>query len=137
MIADITTVSEGRLIISLVKPPLEDKDICLELHSSGSVKFIMLSRDEFHSWLDNLQSFDKKLGEAPQHHGGNRDILLETLLSVRMQNCVIFNGLKCRTLGDLTNFTERELLDTKNIGRKSVEEVKSLLATYGLQLKNK
>ena len=37
-----------------------------------------------------------------------------------------------RTLGDLVQRTEREMLSTKNFGRKSLDEIKDVLASLGL-----
>ncbi len=56
-------------------------------------------------------------------------------LSVRAYNCVR-NG-DIRTLRDLTNKTEIDLLRTKNFGRKGLNEIKEILAEKGLILKER
>ncbi|UCF69334.1 MAG: DNA-directed RNA polymerase subunit alpha [Acidobacteriota bacterium] len=53
-------------------------------------------------------------------------------LSVRSYNCLKNAGLE--TIRDLVQKTEAELLKTKNFGRKSLNEIKELLADMGLSL---
>jgi len=59
--ATITTVSEGRVILSHVDPPVGDQSICLEIHRSTpggyDVRFILLSVDEFRRLHDDIDSF--------------------------------------------------------------------------------
>jgi DNA-directed RNA polymerase subunit alpha len=51
-------------------------------------------------------------------------------LSVRSANCL--KNANIRTLGDLVQRTEREMLSTKNFGRKSLDEIKDVLSGLGL-----
>ena len=51
-------------------------------------------------------------------------------LSVRSANCL--KNANIRTLGDLVQRTEREMLSTKNFGRKSLDEIKDVLASLGI-----
>jgi DNA-directed RNA polymerase subunit alpha len=51
-------------------------------------------------------------------------------LSVRSANCL--KNANIRSLGDLVQRTEREMLSTKNFGRKSLDEIKDVLASLGL-----
>ena len=51
-------------------------------------------------------------------------------LSVRSANCL--KNANIRTLGDLVQRTEREMLATKNFGRKSLDEIKDVLQGLGL-----
>lgn len=53
-------------------------------------------------------------------------------LSVRSYNCL--KNANIRTIGDLVQKTEGEMLKTKNFGRKSLSEIKELLAEMGLSL---
>lgn len=53
-------------------------------------------------------------------------------LSVRSRNCLQAMGIN--TLGDLTQVTEPELLAGKNFGETSLEEVRDLMASQGLQI---
>src|SRR5438552_5356972 len=54
----------------------------------------------------------------------------ELHLSARSANCL--KNANIRTLGDLVQRTEREMLSTKNFGRKSLDEIKDVLASLGL-----
>ena len=53
-------------------------------------------------------------------------------LSVRSRNCL--NKMNIKTLGDLIQMTEAELLAHKNFGETSLMEVKQMLAQKGLRL---
>jgi len=68
----------------------------------------------------------------------NDEKLLDTIeeldLSVRSYNCLKRAGIN--TVHDLTEKTEPEMMKVRNLGRKSLEEVKVKLADLGLGLKN-
>ena len=56
-------------------------------------------------------------------------------LSVRPYNCLKRAGIN--TLGDLLQKTEDEVVNVKNFGRKSLDEVKEKLAGFGLELRRR
>jgi DNA-directed RNA polymerase subunit alpha len=56
----------------------------------------------------------------------------EMELSVRSYNCL--KNANIRTIGDLVQRSETEMLKTKNFGRKSLNEIKEILSTMGLSL---
>jgi DNA-directed RNA polymerase subunit alpha len=56
----------------------------------------------------------------------------ELELSVRSANCL--KNADIRYIGDLVQKTEAEMLKTKNFGRKSLNEIKEILADMGLGL---
>ncbi len=56
----------------------------------------------------------------------------ELELSVRSANCL--KNANIRYIGELVQKTEAEMLKTKNFGRKSLNEIKEILAEMGLQL---
>ncbi|MBQ9715392.1 MAG: DNA-directed RNA polymerase subunit alpha [Clostridia bacterium] len=56
-------------------------------------------------------------------------------LSVRSQNCLNRAGIK--TVADLIQRTEEDMLKVRNLGRKSLDEVLGKIKSYGLQLKEK
>jgi DNA-directed RNA polymerase subunit alpha len=56
----------------------------------------------------------------------------ELELSVRSYNCL--KNASIRTIGELVQKTEAEMLKTKNFGRKSLNEIKEILAVMGLSL---
>jgi len=56
----------------------------------------------------------------------------ELELSVRAANCL--KNANIKSIGDLVQRTESEMLRTKNFGRKSLNEIKEILAEMGLSL---
>jgi DNA-directed RNA polymerase subunit alpha len=56
----------------------------------------------------------------------------EMELSVRSYNCL--KNANIRTIGELVQKTEAEMLKTKNFGRKSLNEIKEILSNMGLSL---
>jgi DNA-directed RNA polymerase subunit alpha len=61
------------------------------------------------------------------------DIALDTLeLTVRTANCLKALGVK--SIRDLLHYNEKQLLETPNLGKKSLTEIKDLLAKKGLSL---
>ncbi len=68
---------------------------------------------------DNLRSF---LGKSVE----------ELELSVRSYNCL--KKAEIKTIGELVQKTDSEMLRTKNFGRKSLNEIKELLHEMGLSL---
>ena len=53
-------------------------------------------------------------------------------LTVRSANCLKAENIYC--IGDLIQRTEVELLKTPNLGKKSLTEIKDVLASRGLSL---
>ena len=56
----------------------------------------------------------------------------ELELSVRSANCL--QNANITLIGELVQRTEQDMLKTKNFGRKSLKEIKEILANMGLQL---
>src|SRR5947199_213873 len=59
----------------------------------------------------------------------------ELELSVRAANCL--KNANIKTIADLVQKTEMEMLKTKNFGKKSLNEIKEILAEMGLSLGTK
>ena len=75
------------------------------------------------------------LEEEPAEDKFNENLLRsvdELDLSVRAENCLQAANIKF--IGDLVLKSESEMLKTKNFGRKSLKEIKELLAEMGLSL---
>lgn len=71
----------------------------------------------------------------PQAEKFNENLLKsvdELELSVRSMNCL--QNANIKLIGDLVQKTESEMLKTKNFGRKSLKEIKDVLAEMGLTL---
>ena len=74
-----------------------------------------------------------ELLDGPALHNENLNRSVEELeLSVRSYNCL--KNANIATIGELIQKTEAEMLKTKNFGRKSLNEIKEILAQMGLSL---
>ena len=88
--------------------------------------------------LADFPSTEEAPAEAPAEPSqGDRNENLyrsvdELELSVRAFNCL--KAANIRTIADLVQKTEAELLKTKNFGKKSLNEIKTLLTDMGLSL---
>jgi len=72
-------------------------------------------------------------GESPEPPNANLYRPVEELeLSVRSANCL--KNANIRLIGELVQKTEAEMLKTQNFGRKSLNEIKDILAEMGLGL---
>ena len=79
-----------------------------------------------------------QLGPEPGEGGRGADLSLpieEMDLSVRSYNCLKREGIT--SIGQLVERSEEDLLDIRNFGQKSIEEVKQKLIEMGLNLKQK
>jgi len=97
-----------------------------------------LVRDHLNIFI-NLEESAEQPAEAQseQPRGSalneNLDKSVEELeLSVRSYNCL--KNANIRTIRDLVQRTEAEMLKTKNFGRKSLNEIKEILHSMGLSL---
>ncbi|HZD93064.1 MAG TPA: DNA-directed RNA polymerase subunit alpha [Candidatus Sulfotelmatobacter sp.] len=71
--------------------------------------------------------------EKPLIKNENLNRSVEELeLSVRSYNCL--KNANIQSIGELVQKTEAEMLKTKNFGRKSLNEIKEILASMGLSL---
>jgi DNA-directed RNA polymerase subunit alpha len=74
--------------------------------------------------------------EAPKEEARLNENLFRSVdeleLSVRSANCLQQANIK--TIGDLVQKSEAEMLKTKNFGRKSLKEIKEILSEMGLSL---
>jgi len=78
-------------------------------------------------------AFDSGADQPAASVNENLDKSVEELeLSVRSYNCL--KNANIRTLRELVQKTEGEMLKTKNFGRKSLNEIKEILASMGLSL---
>jgi len=86
--------------------------------------------------LDSSVSPERSAPEVPKFSISTPDIFLEPVdkleLSVRSYNCL--KNANIRTIGDLVQKTDAEMLSTRNFGRKSLNEIKENLKAMGLSL---
>ena len=86
-----------------------------------------------------LNPFEEYLTAKEQFVASKMNLLLASVWSmewnVRTINCLRNN--KIETLKDLCSYSEKSLLKTKNLGQKTLNEIKSVLAQYDLKLREK
>lgn len=97
-----------------------------------------LVRDHLNIFI-NLDESDEQTAEGsaePARIGSGNEHLDKSVeeleLSVRSYNCL--KNANIRTIRELVQKTEPEMLKTKNFGRKSLNEIKEILASMGLSL---
>ena len=95
-----------------------------------------LIRDHFTIFVGLDEAADQPLEGAVEPTASANEHLDKSVeeleLSVRSYNCL--KNANIRTLRELVQKTEGEMLKTKNFGRKSLNEIKDILATMGLSL---
>jgi DNA-directed RNA polymerase subunit alpha len=118
--------------------------LTLEVWSNGAVTprdavslAAKLIRDHFTIFVsleDAGESAFDASGDQPSSSGNEHlDKSVEELeLSVRSYNCL--KNANIRTIRELVQKSEGEMLKTKNFGRKSLNEIKEILTTMGLSL---
>ena len=118
--------------------------LTLEVWTSGAVSprdavslAAKLIRDHFTIFIGLDEAGDQPLeglGDTPASSiNEHLDKSVEELeLSVRSYNCL--KNANIRTLRELVQKTEGDMLRTKNFGRKSLNEIKDILASMGLSL---
>ena len=119
-----------RLILELWTNGTVTPDEALSLAST-------LLKDHLMIFIDSDESVvEEVVGEPAEEATGVEAVLAKTIdeldLSVRSANCL--KNANIHTLRDLVRRSEREMLETKNFGRKSLEEVQDILAENGLRL---
>jgi len=85
--------------------------------------------------LDETEQTSDAQAEAPRTGAGNENLdksVEELELSVRSYNCL--KNANIRTIRELVQKSEAEMLKTKNFGRKSLNEIKDILQGMGLSL---
>ena len=109
------------------------------IHPEDALAYAAKILKEQLSVFINFQELDDDTGvsvEAPVIDARLNEILYKSVdeleLSVRAANCLENAGI--RYIGELVQRSEGEMLKTKNFGRKSLNEIKDLLAEMGLHL---
>ncbi len=112
------------------KPSIRPRDA---LASAGStlVELFGLAREL------NVEAEGIEIGPSPVDAQLAADLALpieDLQLTVRSYNCLKREGI--HTVGELVARSEADLLDIRNFGQKSIDEVKAKLVTMGLGLKD-
>ena len=85
--------------------------------------------------LENKQEEEEEKESEPQVDPLLLQLVDDLDLTVRSANCLKAENIYY--IGDLIQKTETELLKTPNLGRKSLNEIKEVLASRGLVLGTK
>ena len=117
--------------------------LTLEVWTNGAVKpqdAVAFAAKILKEQLTIFINFEETDETAYQQSQGEEEPLNENLfrsvdeleLSVRSANCL--QNANITLIGELVQRTEQDMLKTKNFGRKSLKEIKEILANMGLQL---
>jgi DNA-directed RNA polymerase subunit alpha len=117
--------------------------LVLEVWTNGTIRpeeavslAAMLLKDHLGIFIEAEESLREDGAGAGAQELSGMDALLargidELDLSVRSTNCL--KNANIHTLRDLVRRSEKEMLETKNFGRKSLEELQELLSKLGLR----
>jgi len=107
-----------------------DGSITPEMAVALSARILQDQLQLFITFDDAEDEVEEKLEELPFN-----PVLLKKVdeleLSVRSQNCLKNDNIVY--IGDLVSKTESEMLKTPNFGRKSLNEIKEILSSFGLK----
>jgi DNA-directed RNA polymerase subunit alpha len=121
--------------------------LTLEVWTNGAVSprdavglAAKLMKDHLQIFINIEEEEEASEGPAMEVSDEEKSVLWEKLgksvdemeLSVRSYNCL--KNANIRTIGELVQKTEAEMLKTKNFGRKSLNEIKEILGGMGLSL---
>jgi DNA-directed RNA polymerase subunit alpha len=115
--------------------------LTLELWTNGTVKpsdavafaakILKEQLNVFINFEEEEEPVEQEQEEEPLNENLFRSVE-ELELSVRSANCL--QNASIHIIGELVQKTEAEMLKTKNFGRKSLKEIKEILADMGLSL---
>jgi DNA-directed RNA polymerase subunit alpha len=116
--------------------------LTLEVWTNGSVlpadaiglsaKLLKDHMSIFINFEEEIEAVRSDDGHFPLRNENLNRSVEELELSVRSYNCL--KNANIQTIGELVQKTEAEMLKTKNFGRKSLNEIKEILAQMGLSL---
>ncbi len=115
--------------------------LTLEVWSDGSVNPVdavalgaKILKDQLSIFI-NFEEEEEPIEQEEEEEPLNENLFRsveELELSVRSANCL--QNANIHLIGELVQKTEAEMLKTKNFGRKSLKEIKEILADMGLSL---
>jgi DNA-directed RNA polymerase subunit alpha len=119
--------------------------LTLEVWSNGEIKpqiaIAMASKilvdhlNLFVEMSEKAQVLDTMVEATEQPTSKAQSMTIEDLeLSVRSYNCLKRAGIQ--TVEELTQKTEEDMIKVRNLGKKSLKEVKEVLSSYGLGFKS-
>ncbi|MCC6526247.1 MAG: DNA-directed RNA polymerase subunit alpha [Polyangiaceae bacterium] len=116
--------------------------LALELWTNGAVTPVdavafaaKILKEQLNIWInfEETEEVYPQLGDREEPLNENLFRSVEELeLSVRSANCL--QNANIQLIGELVQRSEQDMLKTKNFGRKSLKEIKEILASMGLSL---
>jgi DNA-directed RNA polymerase subunit alpha len=111
--------------------------LTIEVETNGSITpddALSTAASIMQEELDLFVSFTNRAEPLPETPPNEWDIPVETLnLSVRSFNCLKRAGIS--KVSELLDLTEDEIMKMRNFGKKSLDEIKQVLAERGLALR--
>jgi DNA-directed RNA polymerase subunit alpha len=111
--------------------------LTIEVETNGSItadEALSQAASIMQEQLDLFVSFTNRAEPLPEAPPNEWDIPVETLnLSVRSFNCLRRAGIS--KVSELLDLTEDEIMKMRNFGKKSLDEIKQVLAERGLSLR--
>jgi DNA-directed RNA polymerase subunit alpha len=111
--------------------------LTLEIETNGSItpdEALATAATIMQEQLDLFVGFTNREEPLPETPPNEWDIPVETLnLSVRSFNCLKRAGIS--KVSELLDLTEDEIMKMRNFGKKSLDEIKQVLAERGLSLR--
>ncbi len=111
--------------------------LTIEIETNGSItpdEALATAARIVQDQLDLFVSFTEREEPLPEAPPNEWDVPVETLnLSVRSFNCLKRAGIS--KISELLDLTEDEIMKMRNFGRKSLDEIKQVLAERGLSLR--
>ncbi|HEY6486513.1 MAG TPA: DNA-directed RNA polymerase subunit alpha [Candidatus Cybelea sp.] len=111
--------------------------LTIEVETNGSItpdESLSEAAQIMQEQLDLFVSFNNRAEPLPEAPPNEWDIPVETLnLSVRSFNCLKRAGIS--KVSELLDLTEDEIMKMRNFGKKSLDEIKQVLAERGLMLR--
>ncbi|HEY1882143.1 MAG TPA: DNA-directed RNA polymerase subunit alpha [Candidatus Cybelea sp.] len=111
--------------------------LTVEVETNGSItpdESLSQAAQIMQEQLDLFVSFNNRAEPLPEAPPNEWDVPVETLnLSVRSFNCLKRAGIS--KVSELLDLTEDEIMKMRNFGKKSLDEIKQVLAERGLMLR--
>jgi DNA-directed RNA polymerase subunit alpha len=111
--------------------------LTVEVETNGSItpdEALSTAAQIMQEELDLFVSFTNRSEPLPETPPNEWDVPVETLnLSVRSFNCLKRAGIS--KVSELLDLTEDEIMKMRNFGKKSLDEIKQVLAERGLSLR--
>ena len=150
VIATDSNYSPVRKVAYSVEPTRVEHDnrfdkLTIEVTTNGSVKpdealamaaqLLVFHFNEFTKLDEAVKNYKFVKEEVKPEENKYQDMMIEELdLSVRSNNCLKRAGIS--TVMELTQKSEDEMMKVRNLGKKSLKEVKEKLASIGLHFRD-